>query len=210
VIVRSLAVLIFVAGAAVLVGALTLLGRAPGLPAHVRHLRAMKDRADPPSDVRTYHMADFAGLSHQRPLAERSALESHGVQMTGWVQRVVLSGDADLHLELVENQRHLGERDTAYVVAEVTPPWRRQTNAWAYESLLVAFRPNRGGPVPWEAGPRRVRLTGWLMLDQPYDKPVSNWLLVYGSTRITGWELHPVTRIELWDDDARGWRELRR
>jgi hypothetical protein len=210
VIVRSLAVLIFVAGAAVLVGALALLGRAPGLPAHVRHLRAMKERANPPSDVRTFHMADFAGLSHHIPPAERSALESHGVQMTGWVQRVVLSGDGDLHLELVENQRHLGERDTAYVVAEITPQWREQTNAWAYESLLVAFRPNRGGSAPWEAGPRRVRLTGWLMLDHPYDKPVSTWLLANAAPRITGWEMHPVTRIELWDDDASDWREVRR
>jgi len=210
VIVRSFAVLIFAAGAAVLVGALALLGRAPGLPEPTRHLRAMKDRMDPPSQVRSYTIADFVALPHHIPPAERSAIESHGAQMSGCVQRVVLSGDGDLHLELAENQRHLGERDTAYVVAEITPPWREQANGWAYESLLVAFRPNRGGPAPWEAGPRRVRLTGWLMLDQPYDKPVSTWLLQHGAPRVTGWELHPVTRIELWDDDDGTWRELRR
>jgi hypothetical protein len=210
VIVRSLAVLIFAAGAAVLVGALALLGRAPGLPEHARHLRAMKDRIDPPSVVRIFTMSDFAALPHHIPPAERSAIESHGAQMSGWVQRVVLSGDGDLHLELVGNQRHLGERDTAYVVAEITPPWREQADGWAYESLLVAFRPNLGGPAPWQAGPRRVRITGWLMLDHPYDRPVSQWLLEHGTPRITGWELHPVTRIELWDDAASAWQELRR
>jgi hypothetical protein len=210
VIVRSLAVLIFALGAAVLVGALAILGRAPGLPEPTRHLRAMKDRSDPPSQVRSVTMGDFEALPHNIPLAERSAIESHGVQMSGWVQRVVLSGDGDLHLELAENRRRREDRDTAYVVAEITPPWREPARGWAYESLLVAFRPNLGGRSPWEAGPRRVRLTGWLMLDQPYDKHVSTWLLQHGTPRVTGWELHPVTRIELWDDGASAWRELRR
>lgn len=209
-IVRSLAVLTFAAGAAVLVGALAILGRAPGLPEHTRHLRAMKDRDDPPSQVRTITMRDFEALPHHLPLAARGALEAHGVQMSGWVQRVVLSGDGDLHLEFAENRRSREDRDTAYVVAEITPPWRGQTRSWAYESLLVAFRPNLGGRAPWEAGPRRVRLTGWLMLDQPYDRPVSTWLLQYGTPRVTGWEIHPVTRIEMWNDGDGTWRELRR
>ena len=34
------------------------------------------------------------------------------------------------------------------VVAEITPPWREQARGWAYESLLVTFRPNRGGRAP--------------------------------------------------------------
>jgi hypothetical protein len=210
VIVRSLAVLIFAVGAAVLFAALVFLGRAPGLPATVRHLHEMKSRTTPPSAVSDFTMADFAALPHQLPFADRLALEARGARMAGWVQRIVLSGDGDLHLELVENQRHRGERDTAYVVAEVTPPWRDAAPGWSYESLLVAFRPNRGGRVAWEAGPRRVRLTGWLMLDHPYDKPISQWLLERGAPRRTGWELHPVTRIELWDDAASAWRELRR
>lgn len=209
-IVRSLAVLIFVAGAAALMSGLALLGRAPGLPEQTRHLRQMKDRLEPPTDVQSFTMADFAALPHHIPLATRRALEARGVLMSGWVQRIVLSGDGDLHLELVENQRHLGERDTAYVVAEITPPWREQSKGWAYESLLVAFRPNRGGRAPWEAGPRRVRLTGWLTLDHPYDRPVSTWLQQRGAPRRTGWEMHPVTRIELWDEASSAWQELRR
>lgn len=209
-IVRSLAVLIFAAGAALLVAGLALLGRAPGLPEPTRHLRAMKDRTDPPANVRDVTMADLAGLPHNITLARRSALEAHGIRMSGWVQRMVLSGDGDLHLELAENQRRLGERDTTYVVAEITPPWRDGARGWAYESLLVAFRPNRGGRAPWQAGPRRVRLTGWLTLDHAYDRPVSSWLLQRGAPRRTGWEIHPVTRIEQWNDAANAWQELSR
>jgi hypothetical protein len=210
VIARSLGVMVFVTGAAALVVGLALLGRGVGLPEPTRHLRAMKDRSEPPDRVRDVDMNFFAALPHHAPMSERSSLERQGVRMQGWVQRILLSGDGDVHLELVEKQRLPGERDTVYVVAEITPPWRDQRRGWAYESLLVAFRPNAGGATAWDAGPRRVRLTGWLLYDHSYDNPVSEWSLEYGKARRTGWEIHPVTGIELWDDAARGWRELAR
>lgn len=209
-ILRSSAVLVFAAGAVALVAGLALLGRAPAMPEPTRHLRAMKDRRDPPQRVTDVTMEDLVALPHQPAMSERSALESRGVRMQGWVQRMVLSGDGDLHLELVQNRRRLGERDTAYIVAEVTPPWRERSRGWSYESLLVAFRPNQGGRSAWPAGPRHVRLSGWLNYDHPYDRPVSTWLQQFGAPRRTGWEMHPVTRIEAWDDAAQAWRELRR
>jgi len=210
VIARSLAVIAFLLGAAALVVGLSLLGRSPGLPEQTRQLRSMKDRTEAPEQVRDVDMAFFAGLPHGAPLQENASLERQGVRMEGWVQRILLSGDGDVHLELVEKRRVAGERDTVYVVAEVTPPWRQQRRGWAYESLLVAFRPNTGGATAWDAGPRRVRLTGWLLYDHPYDKPVTQWTLNHGKARRTGWEIHPVTGIELWDDGASGWRELAR
>jgi len=208
VIARSLGVMVFVAGAAALVVGLALLGRGIGLPEQTRHLRAMKDRAEPPEQVRDVDMNFFAALPHGAPMSVRAPLERQGVRMQGWVQRILLSGDGDVHLELAQFRRTADDRDSVYVVAEITPPWRNQRRGWAYESLLVAFRPNSGGPTAWDAGPRRVRLTGWLMYDHPYDKPVSVGSLRYGKARRTGWEIHPVTDIELWDDAAQGWREL--
>ena len=197
-------------GAALLLGGLVLLGRAPGLPAVTRHLRQMKDRVAPPTTWRDFTMTDFAALPHGAPLAERIRLERLGVRMEGWVQRMLLSGDGDLHLELAEVSRGPGERDTMYIVAEVTPQWRRRLRGWSYDSLLTALRPNRGGPTGWESGPRRVRLSGWLNYDHPYDKPVTSWMLLHQSARRTGWEIHPVTGIELWNDDAGRWQELAR
>ena len=207
---RSLAVIAFLLGAAALVVGLSLLGRSPGLPEQTRQLRSMKDRTEAPEQVRDVDMAFFAWLPHGAPLQENASLERQGVRMEGWVQRILLSGDGDVHLELAQKRRITGERDTIYVVAEVTPPWRQQRRGWAYESLLVAFRPNTGGATAWDAGPRRVRLTGWLLYDHPYDKPVTQWTLDHGKARRTGWEIHPVTGIELWDDGASGWRELAR
>jgi len=207
---RSFAVLVFCVGAAALVAALAVLGRIPGLPERTRHLRAMKDRDDPPHDARTMTMAEFAQLPHDLPLTARGALENRGVRIQGWIQRMILSADGDVHLELVEHPRMADDRDTAYVTAEITPPWRERSRGWAYESLLVAFRPPHGGPSPWEAGPRQVRLTGWLFFDQPYHRNVSTWLQLHSAPRVTGWEIHPVTRIELWDDAVGSWRELAR
>jgi hypothetical protein len=210
VIARSMGVMVFVAGAAALIGGLALLQRGIGLPEQTTHMRAMKDRVEPPDSVRDVDMNFFAELPHHALMPVRESFEREGVRMQGWVQRILLSGDGDVHLEVAENRRVSGERDTVYVVAEITPPWRSERRGWAYESLLVAFRPNSGGATAWDAGPRRVRLTGWLMYDHSYDKPASEWSLRFGKARRTGWEIHPVTGVELWDDATQGWRELAR
>jgi hypothetical protein len=210
VIARSLGVIAFATGAAALVFGLTLLGRGVGLPERTRHLRSMKDRVESPIQVRDVNMEFFGALPHGVSVPVRAPIEGQGVRMAGWVQRILLSGDGDVHLELTEQPRQPTERDTVYVVAEITPQWRQRRRNWAYESLLVAFRPNRGGATAWDAGPRRVRLTGWLLYDHPYDKPVSKWSLAFDKARRTGWEIHPVTGIELWDDGAQEWREMAR
>jgi hypothetical protein len=76
---------------------------------------------------------------------------------------------------------------------------------WSYEGLVAAFHPNHGGASPWDSGPRRVRLSGWLLYDFQYDTPPSPWSLQYQAPRVSGWEIHPVTRIELWDDAQQRW-----
>lgn len=59
---------------------------------------------------------------------------------------------------------------------------------------------------------RRARLTGWLLDDfwnDPDRFPWSIW--PHGAARrLSGWEIHPVTRIELWDDSLRRYVELAR
>jgi hypothetical protein len=210
VITRALGVLVAGMGGAALLAGLALLGRAPGLPEATRHLRAMKDRVTAPERPEDVRMADFDALPHHGPFDERVRLERRGVRMEGWVQRIQLSGDGDVHLELSEVPRTNLDRDTAYVVGEITPLWRRHRRSWAYDSLLVTFRPNRGGPARWTPGPAHVRLTGWLCYDHPYDRPPSHWLRHLGSPRLTGWEIHPVTAIEVWDERSRAWQEVAR
>ncbi|MBI5708817.1 MAG: hypothetical protein HZC42_00685 [Candidatus Eisenbacteria bacterium] len=202
-ILRLVAGLSLLLGTAVLASYLLLVGRGPLASPAGRHLRAMKERRDAPSAVTPYTLAGFQALPHDAPQAAVAALERHAVSLEGYVQRMLHARDGDTHLEIAVTPRAPGGPDTAYVTAEITLPWRRGSRSWSYESLLAAFRPNRGGAAPWEAGPRRVRVTGWLLYDYQYDSKPTRYSLIYGA-RATGWEIHPVTRIELWSDSLRG------
>lgn len=206
---RSLAALAFTAGAVVLIVFLTLLGKAPGIPPEVRHLREMKERRDVPARIEPATFAEFAALPHGASLAEFSGIERRGVSLEGYVQRVLRAADGDVHLEIAMTPRAPGGPDTTYVTAEVTPEWRGAHAAWSYERLLVALRPNRGGPTVWESGPSRVRISGWLLYDFQYDTKPSTWSLQHGAPRITGWEIHPVTEIETWDEAGGRWARVR-
>ncbi|GAC1355122.1 MAG: hypothetical protein NVSMB42_13350 [Herpetosiphon sp.] len=65
------------------------------------------------------------------------------------------------------------------VVAEVTPRMRSLHPGWAYSRILPLV--NSG---------IRVRLTGWLLMDQEHPDQI-------GKTRGTIWELHPITAFEV-------------
>jgi len=205
---RLFAALASLAGAATLLAALALIGEAPGVPAAGRHLRAMKARREAPREVTPIGIADVEALPHDRPLAQYAALERRGVSIEGWVQRTILAGDGDMHLELATTPRRSGGPDTAYVTAEITPQWR--TGRWSYEALAAVFRPNDGTATPWEGGPERVRVSGWLLYDFQYDHAPTNWTKERGAPRVSGWEVHPVTRLERWSDARAAWVEVPR
>jgi hypothetical protein len=200
---RVVAAVSLVLGVLALLGYLHLLGKGPGASAQMRHLRAMKDRARAPDSAAAYTLEDFAELPSGWSVKGYSAIERRGVTTEGCVQRVLRAMDGDLHLEIAFTPRAPGGPDTAYATGEITPGWRRGSSRWSYEGLLAAFRPNHGGATAWEEGPRRVRFTGWLLYDFQHDWRPSAWSLSYGAPRISGWEIHPVTRIELWDDSLR-------
>lgn len=190
-------------GAVALLAYLHYMGVGPTASLASRHLREMKDRDSAPARVEPFGIPDFEALPRRVSVAEYSGYERRAVSLDGWVQRMLRAADGDIHLELVTAERPPGGRDTLYVTAEVTPRWTLGSDGWSYAALERLFRPNRGGATPWPAGPRRVRLTGWLLYDAPYDHFASPWMREHSSPRATGWEMHPVTRIERWDD-ARG------
>jgi hypothetical protein len=74
------------------------------------------------------------------------------------------------------------------MVVEATPRWKGANPAWSLTALrkLAAQR-------------ARVRITGWLLFDQEHPDEV-------GRSRATAWEIHPITRIEVFTN--RRYREL--
>jgi hypothetical protein len=146
----------------------------------------------------------MAALPTQLDVGEYSGIERRAVSLEGYVQRMVRAADDDIHLELVPERRLPDDPDLAYVTAEVTPQWRHGSDNWRFPQLVDAFRPTRGGVTPWEGGTRRVRLSGWLLFDYEYEPTRTT----ANRPRLSSWEIHPVTRIELWNESIGRYQEL--
>lgn len=82
----------------------------------------------------------------------------------------------DYHVWLT---RGAGDDRSNSIVVEVTPRLRAQHPGWRIENLRPLVRDST-----------RVRIGGWLMMDQEHPDQV-------GRTRGTIWEIHPITRIEV-------------
>ncbi len=187
-------------GVGALLGFLHLLGSGPFASAEARHMRAMKDRREPPTAVAQTSLTSFDSLPYRRPLAEYSAVDRRGVVIEGYIKHMLRAPDDDMHLEVVEAPPVHGIA-TPHVTAEITPQWHRGATHWGYESLRAAFRSaSWGGASIWSEPARRVRLTGWLMYDFQFDPRRPDLTRVPFAQRASGWELHPVTKIEVWDE----------
>ena len=205
-ILRLAAVAAVVIGIVLFVAYLQWIGEGPASTAADRHLRAMKERTAIPDSFAAYTFEDFARLPHGRPLAEFAALEQRGVSLECYTQFCSIAGDGDYHLSLSETPpRTLLNHRT--VTAEVTPEFTRGSARWSWEPLAARLRPLSWVRPPWPGGSPRVRVSGWLLYDFQYDAPFlpQKAPILPGPIhpRLTGWEIHPVTRIEIWDESRK-------
>lgn len=145
----------------------TVEGRASWAPAEWRHMRLMKDRAAVPPLTVDMTVEQFAELPLFEPLARYALLEARGVRVEGFVQRIERSVDGDLHLTLVSAPEARAGRGERYITAEVTPIWQGRSG-WTFERLATELRSGHGRSAPPSGGPRRARLSGWLMNDLWY------------------------------------------
>jgi hypothetical protein len=196
-IMRIAALLSLLMGATGLLGYFTIAGEGPLASREARHLRAMKNRRTGPDAAAPITFAELGALPHFRPMSEYAPLEGRGVTLEGYVQGMLHSSDGDIHLEVAQAQRIPGWPSYLYATAEIPARWRSGSTRWQYERLAATFRPVGSGIHRWDQPARRVRLTGWLLYDFQYDAPRTS-----SAGRLTGWEVHPVTGIEVWDESA--------
>jgi len=209
VILRLAAALSLLLGALGVIGYLQIVGESPFSSLAMRHLRDMKERRTAPARTEPVTLDAIAALPHGLSVAEYSGIERRAVAMEGYVQRMIRATDGDVHLELTPWPRAAGERDSMYVTAEIPIAWRT-LHGWSYEGLAAAFRPNaRGAGTPWPGGPRRVRVSGWLLYDFQFDAPRSAIERAEGVGRVSGWEIHPVTALEQRDARDSAWVAIR-
>jgi hypothetical protein len=207
---RLAAALALALGVVGMLGFLHLLGEGPFATPEARHMRSMKDRSVAPAAVSAVSVSLFDSLPYRRPLVEYAPLERRGVVMEGYIKHMLRAPDGDIHLEVAGRLPEPGTTPL-YATAEITPQWHRGARHWTYESLRAAFRCGSGGDVTrWREPPRRVRLTGWLMYDFQFETRRPDRTRAPSEQRESGWELHPVTKIEIWDDARAAFVEVPR
>jgi len=208
VIVRFAAIASVVLGAALLLLYLDDLGKAPWSAAAARHLRDMKERTALPASYRPATFAAVAAHPRFAPLAVYAPLEQQAVTLEGYVQRMTRAPDGDIHLDFADTLDTSPDHALVpYLSCEITPQWHLGSAAWRYERLLALFRPIVSYSTHRAWPPARVRLSGWLTYDYPYDggRPTFGF-----PVHLAMWEIHPVTRIELWDAAGARFVELPR
>jgi len=171
-------------------------GMGPFTTAGARHLRAMKDRIRSPDSFEEMTFDEFARLPAHPTPEVRDSLESRAVRLEGYVEHIRRATDGDCHLDVTRAPRSSNGVDQPFLTAEISPVWRRMVPGWTYEALRQAFRSRDGQTT---AEPRRVRLTGWLLYDF-HSVKLPRAIDPHGIERVSAWEIHPVTHIEVWED----------
>jgi len=144
-----------------------------------------------PSGVNGRRMAQWS--ASDRAQVDRS--NGAGLDVDAYLTRVQAEGaestnchstlDIDFHMWIAAQPQN--DRTQA-VIVEITPRMRALHPGWTLAAFQQLAREKA-----------RVRVTGWLMLDPDHPDQV-------GKTRGTIWELHPVTKVEVFRNG--GWVDL--
>lgn len=204
-ILRLAAVAALLFGVALLATFVHALERGPFVSPAGRHQRAMKDRTAEPASYEAFSFADLGALPRDLPIPEYARIERRAVTVECYVQRMFRALDGDYHLDIAPVPGSAAGRQHYYAAAEITPQWHRDAPAWRFEALAARFRPLWDAGA-WDRPPQRARLSGWLMYEYEHS-------VVPGGKYpplISAWEVHPVTRIEVWDDARGAFEELSR
>jgi hypothetical protein len=124
-------------------------------------------------------------------LAEIQPYEGVAVSVIGYLTAIKVEGaestnchfanstEVDWHMPLVEQA---GDAEATAVVVETTPRVRQVHTKWTPTSL-----------APWVKSGAPVRISGWTLLDPEHRAHL-------GKYRSTLWEIHPITKIEVFRD----------
>lgn len=171
-----------------------------------------KNRTDTSSTYHDVTVSSIADLAYPSPaplsrlkwtaqqLAAIEAYEGAAVRVVGYIVALkpqtggsgesanchwTKSAQVDWHIALTAAP---GEGERHAVVVETTPRVRQHHPKWTVGRLRH-----------WENSIQPVRVSGWLMLDPEHRNHLSRF-------RVTLWEIHPITKIEVYSDGE--WKDF--
>jgi hypothetical protein len=172
----------------------------------IHHVTTLKARAAIPSSYATVGLAWVAQLPTPEirttaDLAAVADVENHAVAVTGYLTRVlpvparlgdrgITPWEYHLHLRIAPPLACEYRDDPRDIVAVVTSAFQPPQTQWDFDVLAELCRAST-----------RVRVSGWLLYD-----PSSRTQI--GRSRASPWSIHPVTRLEVWDEKDRAWNRL--
>jgi hypothetical protein len=158
----------------------------------------------PPSDLQVIAQVEGAAVSFtgfiasQRGIIVEDAQNSSSGESTNC--HATDDPGVDWHMTIVKGKN---DPKSAGIVVETTPRVRANGHPWT-PAMLAAAIANRDS----------VRISGWLMYDpehfaqttnyDPAQPPSPNALMV----RATLWEVHPITKIEVFDPATHAWKSI--
>ena len=158
----------------------------------MKQLNKNKNRTDEPNDFVTISWDDLSNL----PAESVDDIQGAPVSVIGYLSNRVKvqtekpgestncnllePNEVDWHMYLTKGPRQ--PIKTAIIVE--TTPRVRPNHKWTTEMLTPYVNKNK-----------QVRISGWLMYDFQH-------LNVVGKERGTVWEVHPITKIEVQDDQG--------
>jgi len=160
-----------------------------GLPGKEAAENMLKNRssAPPESQVKAMAVKEMLPDANANPPNQRAtkmrrfSREQQGATVEGYLIAVRRSGTGSANCGMNELQNYVGwlaenpdDARTKAVQVEITPRWQDANPGWSLENLqrLAASRV-------------KFKMTGWRMPQDPKSKA-------------SGWELHPVTKIEVF------------
>jgi hypothetical protein len=169
-------------------------------PFQTYYLRYQKARVAIPKRYTPMTFAEFYALPDlpeeygQADWTTVRAYTERAVSVEGYIAGVRPSSAGDINAYLREHQQPRcvpDENRGAQIVTEVTRAFQSPKTGWSYRAFLdLCDRQTR------------VRFSGWLLHDFEHVQDV-------GDVQGSAWEIHPVTRIEVWDLTRHRWDDLR-
>jgi hypothetical protein len=107
----------------------------------------------------------------------------------------------DTHMELVDTDAQDPKTNRGrHVIAEITPWFHEAVPSWSTQALSQFASYIADYKAPAEKNPPTpVRVYGYLFFDEAHATGATSW-------RGTAWEVHPITKIEVFENGA--WKEV--